>query len=108
ALRTAGLGERALRQGEFSIYGERLDRVDLLAGGHGEEHQAAIESAVGAAGLIARHLNYGAGAAFSFGAAFFGAGETLVAQEIEKRRLDGRILDANRPTIEQKLQGNHP
>jgi hypothetical protein len=53
---------------------------------------------------MARHLKNGAGAAFSLGATFFGAGETLVAQEIEKRRLDGRILDANRPTIKQKLQ----
>src|SRR4029077_13131881 len=72
ALRTAGLGEGALRRGEVSIDSERLDRVNLLASRHGEEHEAAIEGAVSTAGLMARHLNYRAGAAFSFGAAFFG------------------------------------
>ena len=104
ALGAAGVHQGLLCFGEGAVMREGLDGVDLLAGQHRQEQQAAIDGHVGAPRAVLSDYHHSASAALPFGAAFLGAGEALRAQEIEQCVLGVETPRANGPAIEKELK----
>src|SRR5580704_9453738 len=68
-LRSAGLGNRALRLAQFSIARQPLHAVHFLPGDRWQEYQATVDGAIPAGGAIGCDKGHGASTALTLGTA---------------------------------------
>ena len=105
-LRSTALRHGLLRASQYARFGQGFDGVDFMAAGGGKWNKAAVHR------LISRPLGggsdeqNGAGAAFAFGATFFGAGEPALSYIIEQRHV--RPLSRPPGRFRRSEQTQHP
>src|SRR5215467_8686290 len=87
ALRSAHRRHRRLHGRKLAALGQRFHSNDFLSDRSGKRHETAIDRLIsGSVDRVADQKNR-ASAAFTFGATFLCAGETLVSYEIEQREV---------------------
>ena len=90
---------------QHAVFGKILDRDQLGAVQLAKQRDARIDRLVSQAAVALAHDDDGAGAAIAFGAAFFGAGRSLLqTQPVQHGGARGKSVEPHDAAVSQKLQ----
>src|ERR1700682_5091157 len=101
-LRATVVDHRLLDSSQLAFFRQRFHSVDLLSRGHRQQHQTAIHRTISADSAMLLDHHHSTGAAFTFGATFFGSGKTARAQKVQQSGVQ-LTFDPHTFAVEKKL-----